>query len=107
MITCPECGLQANDDARFCDRCGHGFAQAVSRKPAPSIAPLAEGTELKHGFRIVQLLSQVSHENRYRAERMRNGKVERFQLREQIGPGPRSTYESTISYAVFCLKKKT
>ena len=55
MITCPECGLQANDDARFCDRCGHGFAQAVSRKPAPSIAPLAEGTELKHGFRIVQL----------------------------------------------------
>jgi serine/threonine protein phosphatase PrpC len=97
MITCPECGLQANDDARFCDRCGHGFAQAASRKPASSIAPLAEGTELKHGFRIVELLSQVSHENRYRAERMRNGKVERFQLREQIGPGPRSTYETTIA----------
>src|SRR5579864_1096536 len=96
MITCPECGVQANDDARFCDRCGHGFAQASSRKPASSIAPLAEGTELKHGFRIVELLSQVSHENRYRAERMRDGKVERFQLREQIGPGPRSTYETTI-----------
>ena len=96
MITCPECGLQATDDARFCDRCGHGFAQTASRKPASSIAPLAEGTELKHGFRIVQLLSQVSHENRYRAERMRNGKVERFQMREQIGPGPRSTYETTI-----------
>jgi serine/threonine protein phosphatase PrpC len=96
MITCPECGLQANDNARFCDRCGHGFAQAASRKPAYSLAPLAEGTELKHGFRIVQLLSQVSHENRYRAERMRDGKVERFQLRQQIGPGPRSTYETTI-----------
>jgi serine/threonine protein phosphatase PrpC len=97
MITCPECGLQANDDARFCDRCGHGFAQTASRKPASSIAPLAEGTELKHGFRIVELLSQVSHENRYRAERMRDGKVERFQLREQIGPGLRSTYETTIA----------
>src|SRR5579864_9520801 len=97
MITCPECGVQANDDARFCDRCGHGLAQASSRKPTSSIAPLAEGTELKHGFRIVQLLSQVSHENRYRAERIRNGKVERFQLREQIGPGPRSTYETIIA----------
>ena len=96
MITCPECGLQANDDARFCDRCGHGFAQAASRKPTSSIAPLPEGTELKHGFRIVQLLSQVSHENRYRAERMRNGQVERFQLREQLGPGPRPTYETAI-----------
>jgi serine/threonine protein phosphatase PrpC len=97
MITCPECGLQANDDARFCDRCGHGFAQASSRKPTSSIAPLAEGTELKHGFRIVELLSQVSHENRYRAERMRDGKVERFQLREQIGPGPRPTYENAAT----------
>src|ERR1039457_2458112 len=38
MITCPECGLEASDDAKFCDRCGQGLSKAAasaSQSPAP------------------------------------------------------------------------
>jgi serine/threonine protein phosphatase PrpC len=88
MITCPECGQQANDDARFCDRCGQGLSNNAARPRARTIPPLELGTELKRGFKIVALLSQASNENRYRAERASAGIVERFQLREQLGPAP-------------------
>ncbi|HKV56464.1 MAG TPA: Stp1/IreP family PP2C-type Ser/Thr phosphatase [Candidatus Binataceae bacterium] len=82
MITCPECGQQADDGAKFCDRCGQGLSPSAAHTPAASIAPLAPGTELQ-GYRIVELLSQSSRENRYRAGR-RNGKtLEPVQLREQ------------------------
>ena len=30
MITCPECGQEAPDDAKFCDRCGQGLSKAAS-----------------------------------------------------------------------------
>ena len=52
--------------------------------------PLAAGTELKGGLRIVELIGKTSHENRYRAERQDapTARVERFQLREQLGPAP-------------------
>jgi hypothetical protein len=90
MISCPECGAQNNDDAKFCDRCGQGLAGASARPaPAAALPPLTVGTELKGGFRIVELIGKTSHENRYRAERKTpDGRVERFQLREQIGPEP-------------------
>src|ERR1700733_12632 len=89
MITCPECGAQNDDGAKFCERCGQGIAGSAARPSAPAaIPPLAPGTELK-GFRIVELIGKTSHENRYRAERKTpDGRVERFQLREQIGPEP-------------------
>lgn len=86
MITCPECGQQATDDALFCDRCGQGLSNKAAHPPTRTIAPLAPGTELKRGFRIVALLNQTSNENYYRAERAREGTVESFQLREQLGP---------------------
>jgi serine/threonine protein phosphatase PrpC len=45
---------------------------------------LAIGTELKDDLRIVELLSQTSEENRYRAERVdAAGAVEHFQVRER------------------------
>ncbi|MBV8360791.1 MAG: Stp1/IreP family PP2C-type Ser/Thr phosphatase [Deltaproteobacteria bacterium] len=84
MITCPECGQQANDDTRFCDRCGHGFTSSSARSAATSISPLAPDIELKGGYRIIALLSSTAHENRYRALRMHDS--EPVQLREQSGP---------------------
>ena len=32
MITCPECGQAAPDDAKFCDRCGQGLAKSAAPK---------------------------------------------------------------------------
>jgi serine/threonine protein phosphatase PrpC len=85
MITCPECGQSANDDARFCDRCGQGFADNSVHPAATSISPLDPDTELKGSYRIIELLSRTMHENRYRAIREHDGEL--VQLREQAGPG--------------------
>jgi serine/threonine protein phosphatase PrpC len=85
MITCPECGQPANDDARFCDRCGHGFADNTAHPTTTSISPLDPDTELKGGYRIIALLSRTARENRYRAIREHDGEL--VQLREQAGPG--------------------
>jgi serine/threonine protein phosphatase PrpC len=50
------------------------------------LPPLSNGTGLQDGLRIVELLSQTSEENRYRAERVdAAGAVERFQVRERRG----------------------
>jgi serine/threonine protein phosphatase PrpC len=84
MITCPECGLLADDDAKFCDRCGQGLAGSIAHPTAISIPPLDPDTELKGGYRITALLSRTAHENRYSAVRLQNG--ERVQVREQPGP---------------------
>jgi serine/threonine protein phosphatase PrpC len=97
MITCPECGQQADDDAKFCDRCGQGFSQNATHPAPPSIAPLAPGAELKGGFKIAEVLSQTSHENRYRAERTRDGAI--FQLREQISPQAGADEDETPAQA--------
>ena len=90
MITCPECGASNGDGVKFCDRCGQGLAGAQARPAAAaSLAPLAPGTELKGGLRVVELIGQTAHENRYRAQRpAADGTVEHLQLREQIGPPP-------------------
>src|SRR2546428_5287621 len=83
MVSCPQCGQAAPDDAKFCDRCGQGLAAAAL---VVSLTPLEPGVELKRGYRIVELLSQTSQENRYRAVRELDGKSERFQLRERVAP---------------------
>jgi protein phosphatase len=90
MITCPECGASNGDGEKFCERCGQGLADALARPAAVSaLPPLAAGTELKGGLRVVEVIGQTAHENRYRAERQApDGKVEHLQLREQIGPAP-------------------
>jgi serine/threonine protein phosphatase PrpC len=85
MITCPECGEQASDDAKFCDRCGQGLGSGGSKPPAARLTPLPDGTALGNGYRIVGLLSQSSLENRYRAEFTHDDKVEQCQLREREG----------------------
>ncbi len=90
MITCPECGLETSDGARFCDRCGQGLtgstpatAAASSRRPQP----LGPGTMLKGGYEIVELVGQDSIENRYRAIRKTDdGKPAEVILRERFGP---------------------
>ncbi len=93
MITCPECGQQANDDARFCDRCGQGLASSLAHPLTISLVPLQNDTNLKGGYRITELLSRTAHENRYRAVRTFDN--ERVQLREQEGPATQP--EATIA----------
>jgi len=84
MVTCPQCGMQNANEAKFCDRCGQGLALASERPAPPALSPLAAGAELKGGWRIVELISQTAYENRYRAERpSAGGKTERVQLRER------------------------
>ena len=104
MITCPECGQEAPDDAKFCDRCGQGLSKAASSTSQSSPTrptPLAAGASLKHGIEIVALTSQTSIENRYSAKRVGDGsasmagtaarptgKTESIALRERFGPHP-------------------
>src|ERR1700722_6127115 len=91
MITCPECGQEAPDDAKFCDRCGQGLSKAASSAAQSSPTrptPLTAGASLKNGIEIVALTSQTSIENRYSAKRIRDGKAESIALRERFGPHP-------------------
>src|SRR5260221_12602845 len=91
MITCPECGQEALDDARFCDRCGRGLSKAASSVAQSSPTrptPLTAGASLKGGIEIAALTSQTSIENRYSAKRVRDGKTESIALRERFGPHP-------------------
>ena len=96
MITCPECGQEAPDDARFCDRCGQGLSKAASSAAQSSPTrptPLAAGASLKGGIEIIALAGQTSIENRYRAKRVRDGKTESIALRERLGPEPSDEVE--------------
>jgi len=92
MITCPECGQEAPDDAKFCDRCGQGLSKSLSSAAHSSSptrpTPLTALASLKGGIEIVALTSQTSIENRYRAKRVRDGKTESIALRERLGPHP-------------------
>ena len=73
MITCPECGQAAADDAKFCDRCGQGLAKSAAPKVEYAIAALEPGALVRGEFRIVEVIGRSTMENRYRAERTRNG----------------------------------
>ena len=74
MITCPECGEKAPDDAKFCDRCGQGLSRSVSAPSSPTRpTPLTAGATLKGGLVIVELIGQTSIENRYRAKQTGHG----------------------------------
>jgi serine/threonine protein phosphatase PrpC len=87
MITCPECGLQSPDGAKFCDHCGRGLSAtaAPARILATRPTPLAPGVIIK-GYEVVELLTQDSIENRYRALRKSAGVEEKVTLRERIAP---------------------
>src|SRR5262249_38933944 len=85
MITCPECGQVAQDNAKFCDCCGQGLTGAASLSPAASKPkPLAAGATLKDGFEVVETLPGSSIENRYRGRRSPEGKTESFIIRERL-----------------------
>ncbi|HVA84338.1 MAG TPA: Stp1/IreP family PP2C-type Ser/Thr phosphatase [Candidatus Binataceae bacterium] len=89
MITCPECGQAAPDDAKFCDRCGQGLAKSAAPKVEYTIDALSPGAVVGGEFRIVEVLGRAALENRYRAERPRDGAgPQRVQLRERPGPTP-------------------
>jgi serine/threonine protein kinase len=87
MITCPDCGQSAPDDARFCEQCGRGLHDLPP--PVAALPPLAAGKELQDRFRIVEVISQASQENRYRAEAL-DDPNRRFMLRERVAPVPQS-----------------
>ena len=87
MITCPECGQAAPDNAKFCDRCGQGLSVAAAAPPPPTRPlPLKPGEILRGGYEIAELLGQTSIENRYRVRRERDGKTATYMLRERFGP---------------------
>ena len=90
MIKCPECGEQASDGAKFCDRCGRGLdpAAAVAAPVATRPPPLAVGTILKGKFEIVEPIGGTSIENRYRARRIDGDGPTPVILRERFGPTP-------------------
>jgi serine/threonine protein phosphatase PrpC/serine/threonine protein kinase len=89
MITCPECGQAAPDDAKFCDRCGQGLAKSAAPKVEYTIGALQPGAVVRGEFRIVEVLGRSALENRYRAEQTRDGAgSQRVQLRERLGPTP-------------------
>jgi serine/threonine protein phosphatase PrpC len=89
MITCPECGQTAPDDAKFCDRCGQGLSRSASAPSSPTRpTPLGAGATLKGGIEIVELIGQTSIENRYRAKQPGHGNsaTATITLRERFGP---------------------
>jgi PPM family protein phosphatase len=86
MISCPQCGEVAQDDAKFCDRCGQGLTGAASTSVAAASKPkpLAVGATLEGGFEVVETLPGSSIENRYRVRRTQGGKTESFIIRERL-----------------------
>src|SRR5262249_15003437 len=85
MITCPECGEVAQEDAKFCDRCGQGLTGAASPSAAASKPKaLAAGGTLKDGVEVVETLPGSSIEKRYRVRRIKEGKTESFIVRERL-----------------------
>ena len=86
MVTCPECGQAAPDDAKFCDRCGQGLTKSAAPKVEYTIGALQPGAVVRGEFRIVEVLGRSALENRYRAERRARRRLQRVQLRERLGP---------------------
>ncbi|HZY58598.1 MAG TPA: protein phosphatase 2C domain-containing protein [Candidatus Binataceae bacterium] len=87
MITCPDCGQTAPDEAQFCEQCGRGLHDLPP--PAVALPPLPIGKELHGRFRVVEVISQSSQENRYRAVAL-DSEAARFILRERIAPAAQS-----------------
>ena len=85
MITCPDCGQKSPDEARFCEQCGRGLHDAPP--PAAALPPLAVGSQLQGRFKLVEVISQNSQENRYRAVAL-DDEAKRFVLRERLAPVP-------------------
>ena len=84
MIRCPECGESAQDDAKFCDRCGQSLTSTgAAAEPASRPALLRIGTLLKGGFEISETLPGTSIENRYRVLQTIEGKGAHFIIRER------------------------
>ncbi|MGH7779581.1 MAG: Stp1/IreP family PP2C-type Ser/Thr phosphatase [Candidatus Binataceae bacterium] len=96
MTKCPECGEQAPDDAKFCDRCGRGLdSSAVAAAPAAMRPPaLPAGTILKGKFEILEPMAGTSIENRYRARRIGGDAPAPVVLRERFGPEPAADYNT-------------
>jgi serine/threonine protein phosphatase PrpC len=85
MITCPDCGQTAPDEARFCDKCGRGLHDLPP--PVVALEALEVGKELQGRFKIIEVINRSSQENRYRAVAI-DDPNQRFMLRERVAPAP-------------------
>jgi protein phosphatase len=66
-----------------------GLAKSAAPKVEYTIGALPPGAVVRGEFRILEVLSRSALENRYRAERTRDGAgSQRVQLRERSGPTP-------------------
>jgi serine/threonine protein phosphatase PrpC len=87
MIICPQCAQTAPDGTRFCERCGR---QLLESDPGSLLPALEVGHELARGYKIVELLSQSSAENWYRAVLTPSedavGPERRVLVRERLSP---------------------
>jgi len=88
MLTCPDCGQTAPDEARFCEQCGRGLYDLPP--PPVALSPLDVGAELQGRFKVVEVIGLSSQENRYRAVAIDDLR-RRFVLRERSAPAPQST----------------
>jgi len=61
MITCPQCGTENREDARFCNRCGAALQRPLSTGPLPPNAVLQDR------YQVVSLLGQGGMGAVYRA----------------------------------------
>jgi serine/threonine protein phosphatase PrpC len=93
MITCPDCGQTAPDEARFCDQCGRGLQDLPP--PVVALEPLEVGRELQGRFKITEVLSRGSQENRYRAVAI-DDPTRRFMLRERVAPVSQPVEEAEL-----------
>ena len=98
MIKCPDCGEEASDDAKFCNRCGRGLdsSSAPVQSSVTRPEPLASGTILKDKFEIIELLAGNSIENRYRARRVGAEPQAAVILRERLGPQPAADADTQV-----------
>jgi hypothetical protein len=76
MITCPECGQAAPDDAKFCDRCGQGLMKSAAPKVDYAIAALEPGTVVRGEFRILELIGRPGPK-KFRPTKIQLGRMPR------------------------------
>lgn len=85
MKNCPSCGSEAEEGARFCLECGHGFGDAPSAPDDPWRGRMVAGR-----FRLLDKLGEGGMGEVYRAEQLPMGRhVAVKVLRQSLADDPR------------------
>ena len=91
MITCPECGAGGTTTQNSATAAARVLRRRVARGRtcACGVAAARGGTSLR-AFASSKCSAKTAHENRYRAERNRNGRRRRraFAIARALGPAP-------------------